>query len=140
MWTRLFFYGLSREGQHAPIGGPLIKAKPNKLAIDLGIVDWEASEGWLHRFKERHSLVFKSVCRESASVSPVLTENWFEKTLPELLQRYQPSGIFNVDETGLFHQCLPDKTFAFRGVKASKAVKKSKQRLTVLVGGKYGWQ
>jgi hypothetical protein len=130
----LLLWFKQRRAMNAPIGGPLVKVKANKLAIELGIVDWEASEGWLHRFKERHGLVFKSACGESASVSPALTENWFEKTLPEVLQRYQPFDIFNMDETGLFYQCLPDKTFAFSVDKASKAVKESKQRLTVLVG------
>lgn len=41
--------------------------------------------------------------------------------------------IFNVDETGLFFKCTPDKTFAFKGEKCS-AGKHSKERITVLVG------
>ena len=128
MWLK------QKRAMNVPIGGPLMKAKANELAKELGIFDWEASEGWLHRFKERHGLVFKAVCGESASISPALTENWFQEALPRLLQRYKSSDIFNVDETGLFYQCLPDKTFTFRGEKASKPVKESKQRLTLLVG------
>ena len=130
----LLMWFKQKSAMNVPIGGPLMKTKANEFAKELGIVDWEASEGWLHRFKERHGLVFKTICGESASVSPALTEKWFKERLPALLQRYKPCDIFNVDETGLFYQCLPNKTFSFRGEKASRPVKDSKQRLTILVG------
>ena len=42
-----------------PVSGPLLKTKANGLATELGIDDWEASDGWMHRFKHRHGLVFK---------------------------------------------------------------------------------
>ena len=119
---------------NVPINGPLSKSKANALAEELGINDWEASDGWLQRFKHRHGMVFKNVCGESATVSSEMTEKWYQETLPLLLDRYEPSDIFDADETGLFYQCLPDKTSTFRGENASRAVKQSKQRLTLLVG------
>ena len=109
--------------KNVPINGPLLKSKANALAEELGINDWEASDGWLHRFKHWHGMVFKNVCGKSMTV----TEKWYQETLPLLLDQYEPSDIFNADETGLFYQCLPDKTFTFRWENASRAVQQSKQ-------------
>ena len=49
-------------------------------------------------------------------------------------QRYRPCDIFNIDETGLFYQCLPNKMFTFHGERVSRTIKESKQQLTLLVG------
>ena len=80
------------------------------LAIEMGIVDWEASEGWLHRLKNWHGLAVKTICGESASVSPEMVQQWHQETLPRLLEQYSLSDVYNVNETGLFYQCLPSKT------------------------------
>jgi hypothetical protein len=63
-----------------------------------------------------------------------MVDKWLTETLPYLLERYDPSDVYNADETGLFYQCLPNKTFTFRGHAASRPVKESKQRLTLLLG------
>ena len=39
-----------------------------------------------------------------------------------------------MDESGLFYQCLPNKTFTLPAEKASRSIKESKQRLTMLIG------
>ena len=53
--------------------------------------------------------------------------------LPKLIENYSPDGIFNVDETGLFFKCLPEKTFIFKG-QSSSGGKHSKERVTLLLG------
>ena len=60
-----------------PVSGPLLKTKANGLARELGIDNWEASDGWMHRFKHRYGLVFKTICGESASVSPSRTDKTY---------------------------------------------------------------
>ena len=67
---------------NVPVGGPLLKTKANELAKQFGINDKEASDGWMHQFKQRHSLVFKTICGESASVTPSMIDKWFVDTLP----------------------------------------------------------
>ena len=54
---------------------------------------------------------------------------WNETTLPALLSKYDLKDIFNTDEFGLFCQCLPNKTYHFKGQKYSVG-KNSKVRLT----------
>ena len=99
---------------NVPVNGPLMSQKANELARELDIESWEASDGWLHHFKHRHCLAFESVCGESATVTPEKMDKWLHETLPHLLEQYDPSNVYNVDETGLFYQCLPNKTFPFR--------------------------
>ena len=49
-----------------------------------------------------------------------------------ILSRYDPSDIFNADETGLYWRLLPDKTHSLSG-EVCTGGKKSKDRVTVLV-------
>ena len=111
-----------------------LNEKATDLAAEMGIVYWEASEGWLHRLINWHGLAFKTICDESASVSPEMVQQWHQETLPRLLEQLSPFDVYNVDKTGLFYQCLPNKMFTFHGQTASRAVKESKQRLTLLFG------
>ena len=59
---------------------------------------------------------------------------WNETTLPTLLSKYDLKDIFNADEFGLFYQCLPNKTYHFKGQKCSGG-KNSKVRLTGMAAG-----
>ncbi|XP_063598706.1 tigger transposable element-derived protein 6-like [Penaeus indicus] len=71
----------------------------------------------------------KTIGGESKSVTPHMTSSWNETTLPTILSNYKLKDIFNADEFGLFYQCLPDKTYHFKGEKCSGG-KKSKVRFT----------
>ena len=59
---------------------------------------------------------------------------WNETALPKLLSKYDLKDIFNADEFGLFYQCLPNKTYHFKGQKCSGG-KNSKVRLTGMAAG-----
>jgi hypothetical protein len=84
------------------------------------------------KFQTRHSITFKAVCGESGSVSSSTIEAW-KVQLSNLMQGKNPKDIFNLDETGLFYQCLPDKTLTLKNQKCNGG-KLSKHRITVLVG------
>ena len=59
---------------------------------------------------------------------------WNETTLPTLLTKYDLRDIFNADEFGLLYQCLPNKTYHFKGQKCSVG-KNSKVKLTGIATG-----
>lgn len=61
-----------------------------------------------------------------------MSDEWNDK-LAMQTEGYDPEDIFNVDETGLFYKCLPDKTFSFKSDKCHGG-KISKLRLRVLLG------
>ena len=109
-----------------PISGSLIMAKANSLAEKLNIRDFKVNRGWLYRFKIRRSLIYKTICGESASVTPEMTSKWRNNVLPALLERYSPEDVYNADETGLFYRCLPNKTYTLKGENASRNRKESK--------------
>jgi hypothetical protein len=58
------------------------------------------------------------------------TDAWLE-SLPSLLEGYEPRGVYNADETGIFFNVLPERTLAYKGVTCHG--KHSKNRLTVLL-------
>lgn len=123
----------STRDRNLPVSGPLLQAKAEELASQLGKTSFKCSTGWLDRFKDRHGITFKKVCGESKSVNEKcdLIVEWYSE-LKKLLCDYNPKDIFNADETGLFFGLLPDIMLEYKGVNCNGG-KCSKDRLTVLV-------
>jgi hypothetical protein len=93
----------------------------------MEISNFKASSGWLERFKSRHGISFKTVQGEAGAVVQQSLAEWQTQVLRPLLDQISPNDVFNIDETGLFWQLLPNKTMAFRGERCTSG-KKSKQR------------
>ncbi|UYV72296.1 hypothetical protein LAZ67_9002504 [Cordylochernes scorpioides] len=115
-----------------PVSGHLIRSKAEQFATEMGKTDFKASSGWLDGFKERNKISFKTICGESGAVNLQVAEQW-KNNLRELIQDKDARDVFNVDETGLFFKCTPDKTLAFKHEKCHGG-KLSKERVTLLVG------
>ena len=122
------------RSENVPLDGPIIKDKALEFANHFGQVNFKGSNGWLANFKKRHGLVFRAIRGESASVDRQSVNNWRQNVLLEVLTEFDPKDVFNIDETGLFWRALPDKTITFRG-DSCKGGKKSKERITILLGG-----
>ena len=104
--------------------------KARALAIELGYSDDEGLNlDWIQRFKKKHNISTRRQLGESGKA----TINWRESTSKTIQSQYSNEDIFNLDETGLFWEALPERTMAFRGHRCSGG-KKSKNRITVLVG------
>jgi hypothetical protein len=100
-------------GVNIPVDGTILRGKAKMIAAQLNIENFTASNDWITRFKDRQGLVYKKLARESAAVDSESTEAWLER-LPSLLVGYE-RDIYNVDETGLFNNMLPDRTLALKG-------------------------
>ncbi|UYV74636.1 hypothetical protein LAZ67_12000351 [Cordylochernes scorpioides] len=98
----------------------------------MGQDNFEASNGWLEKFKVRRNIAFKRLHGEAGSVDANSVATWKGGIIPSLLAKYSPQDIFNADETGLFYKLLPNQTMTIRGEKCEGG-KKSKERITVLV-------
>ena len=92
-----------------PISGPLLLEKATDLARALGDESFTATTGFIDRWKKRHGIVMKKVSGEAGSVAEEDMQPWLYVALPQLLSKYRPEDVYNVDETGLFHKLKSDK-------------------------------
>ncbi|XP_042911244.1 tigger transposable element-derived protein 6 [Parasteatoda tepidariorum] len=116
---------------NVPVNGTILREKAQEIADRLGLKDFTASNAWIDRMKKRHNLVYRSLSGESSSVDAATIEEW-KKNLPNLTKGYKPKDVFNADETGLFFNLLPDKSYVSKG-DSCHGGKMSKLRLTVLL-------
>jgi len=98
----------------------------------LGINGFWASDGWIDCSKKMHNLVNKNISGESAIVSPKTVMDWKSEELSKMIDEYQPNYMFNVDETGLFHNLQPSKTLTYK-CDSCHGGTKSQQRVTFLL-------
>ena len=128
----LYQWFIAARAQSIPISGEILKSKAEELNQEIGCEEWTCSSGWLSRWKVRHNIKYRSVCGENAAVDRQVCDDWKEKTLLPILERYDPNDVYNADETGLYWRLLPDKTHAFSG-EICTGGKLSKERITILV-------
>lgn len=72
------------RSQDIPLSGPMVMAKAADYALRLNIDDFSASEGWLHRFRDRHDIVFRILSGESKDVNSDVAKRCFAG-VPECL-------------------------------------------------------
>jgi len=128
----LFKWFTQCRDKNIPISGPILKEKAEYFATQFGYSNFKASQGWLGNWKNRHNIIFRKICGESASLNDSLCNEWLGK-LSNIIKEYSPDDVFNVDETSLFFKCLPDRTFILKRETCSGG-KQSKERITILLG------
>ena len=111
------------------VSGPLLQQKALKIASELNIESFKASNGWLEAFLKRHNIVFKTMSGERGTVDMTTVDSWKER-LPTVCEGYSPSDIFNMDETGLFYRDTTKSTYFQKGDTCAGG-KRSKERITV---------
>ena len=115
------------------MSGERLLHKAKKFAVALQYEDSEKIDmNWINRWKKRNEVTCKKPHGEAESVDLAVTDNWLKNPLPQILGEYRPKDVFNVDKTGLFFKCLPDRTHTLKDEKCAGG-KLSKDRLTVMV-------
>ncbi|XP_072143052.1 tigger transposable element-derived protein 4-like [Dermacentor andersoni] len=120
-----------KRSQDIPLSGPIIVAKAADFAR-LNVSSFAASDRWFHRFRDRHDLVFHSVCGEAKAVDTETCTVWRNGVLLDHLNKYAPSDIFNANQTALSFKLLQDKTITYKGVVCAGG-KRSKEHVTMLL-------
>ena len=128
----LYIWQQRHENAGFPITGPLIQSKaveywkkiPQYKDLDPPLF----SEGWLSRFKQRHSIRYHTSYGESASVPTSIHTDM--EAIRAVCDQYQPNDIYNMDETGLFWRRMPNGGLSSKG---SPGYKKDKTRITLAV-------
>ncbi|CAH0727147.1 unnamed protein product, partial [Brenthis ino] len=67
--SALLLWIKDQRSQNVPISGRLLQEKANHFAKLIGKTNFECSESWIYRFRQRHDIAVGKICRETASVS-----------------------------------------------------------------------
>ncbi|XP_056008513.1 tigger transposable element-derived protein 6-like [Ostrea edulis] len=127
--TEWFTAARSRD---IPISSNILQEKAVDLASQMNINDFNATSGWLSRWKQRNNIGFKKMHGEKKDADQEAVNHWIDNILPNLLETYSPDNIFNADETGIYYRALPDGTLTFK-TDAIAGSKKAKDRVTAMV-------
>ncbi|XP_055615309.1 jerky protein homolog-like [Toxorhynchites rutilus septentrionalis] len=117
----------------------ILKAKAEllfKMFQDRGLYavhGFSASDGWMHRFKQRFGLRVKAVTGEKASVNVEAYLN-FKKVLQKKIQEMQLSlsQVFNADESALFIKLLATRSVVTCDETVASGRKQNKTRYTFM--------
>ncbi len=113
------------------IGGLEIQAQALKYAF-LNHPEFQASNGWIHRFRDQKHITFKTIVGEAALVDTTVTDTFIRQDLPGLLASYEPRDIYNADETALFFRAQSAKTMIYKNMNCNNT-KMCKERLSILL-------
>jgi arginine repressor len=108
----------------------ILRKKAEMFADEMQIEETDRpafSDGWLQKFLHRRNFktIHMSGESRSADVEAIRSEL---PALQQIIAQYQPSDVFNMDETGLFYCMAPDRTIASRQI---GGIKKDKTRITI---------
>jgi hypothetical protein len=59
---------MDMRAKNAPVSGPLLREKAREYTTALGHDEFQASVGWLNRFRDRNGIVAKVLCGEEKDV------------------------------------------------------------------------
>ena len=130
----LHTWATQERAKGTPLNGPILQAQASKFGTLMGDETFQASKGYVSRFKNRHSMSQVTISGESRSADDAAA-NAFPAKLKDLIERenYVEEQIYNCDETALFAKLLPEKTLAFKyETQKTSGFKKLKDRVTLL--------
>lgn len=123
-----------KRAEGVPISGPMCMHQANFFFKKLRLEGtFNASTGWLRRFKDRHGIRELQIQGEQLS-SDITAATVFTNDLEKLVSEngLVREQIYNADETGLYWRTMPTKTLASAKEKRAPGYKISKDRITVL--------
>ncbi|XP_003341417.2 tigger transposable element-derived protein 2 [Monodelphis domestica] len=123
-----------QRNEGIPVSGTIC-AKQAKFFFDaLGMEgDFNASSGWLTRFKQRHGI--PKVAGQGTKLNGDETAaSEFCCKFREFVEKenLQPEQIYSADQTGLFWKCLPSRTLAFETEHSTSGYRSSRERIIVM--------
>lgn len=131
MEKALFLWFTSARAKNIPMSEDVLRTKAKYFGRELGVDEgFQYSHGWVDRFKKRFAISGKKLSGESAGVDGETVLAGIQKAR-EIIKKFAPKDVYNMDETGLFYQMLPDRSLTTS--EFVKGTKKAKQRVSVAV-------
>ena len=96
------------RSSNIPVSGPMLQEEAQTIDEKLEITGFAASNGWLESFKRQHNICCMTVAGEEGGVNPNTVESWKERAR-EITRGWNPSDVWNMDETGSFWRGLQRK-------------------------------
>ena len=93
-----FKWLLTVRSKNVVVSASILKIKAKELVEKISIKGFQASDGWLDRWKNRNNVSFKTVYGEGNFCTAEMTGQWKET----ILSKYKLDEIYNADEFGLF--------------------------------------
>ena len=130
MESALQIWFTTARSQNVVITDAVLREKAKQFGSELGITDFQYSNGWLQRFKGRCGIASQVICGESAGVDPAVIRRG-RQDAAEVIKGYSLRDVYNLDETGLFFRMLPDRSLTTKD--KTKGAKKPKERISVML-------
>lgn len=135
MEKSLYHWFIRMRNRNWPVSGLMLKEKAKELHSQLKESEarFNASDGWLQRFKKRYGVRLLKITGEKLSSQPQLVDP-FKQKLKEKIKEMDlcKDQIYNADESGLFWKLLPGRTYVSSQEKTAPGAKTEKQRITFL--------
>jgi len=90
--------------RNVPLTDPLIREKALEFAKMLEVENFQASVGWLNRFRERYGVLSKCISGEASDMPMNSVNEWRNGEVAALIKKYSPNDVFNADEAGVLNQ------------------------------------
>lgn len=134
MEKALYKWFLGQRHRYIPVTGAILQHKAKEIHKRYYDGDFNASHGWLTRYKKRFGIRLLKQSGEKLSSNLQEVEPFKRKLRQVIVENNLPKdAIFNADETGIFWKSLPEKTYVNFAEKCAPGRKTSKERITILV-------
>lgn len=130
----LYTWFLQQRKNHIPVSSEVLRTKARFFYERItGKTNFQASSGWLDKFKARRGIRFLKVCGERVS-SDAEAVAPFQLKLQALIEKMQltKEQVYNANESALFWRVLPNTTWVHKDEKSAPGRKVSKDRVTFM--------
>lgn len=130
----LYIWFLNERAMQNPVSDNMLQLKGLEFHKELNSnIPFEASAGWIQKFKKRHGIRLLKVCGEKLSCNDSAVPLFIDSFI-NLLQDQDvvPDQIYNADETGLVYKFLNNTTLVSCNEKCAAGRKKSIERITIM--------
>ncbi|CAH3998215.1 unnamed protein product [Pieris brassicae] len=131
----LFTWFLQQRRLHVPVSGDMIceKARIFHRQITNSNIGFNASRGWLDKFKKCHrirrlKMTDEKLSNDEAAIGPFQLE--LQKVIREKILTAEQ--VYNADESGLYWRLLPDHTLPSGNEPSASGRKMMKMRVTFM--------
>jgi len=101
-------------GPHPPVSGSLLEARAKRIATELGVTGLKGSPHFIQNWAARYNLRNVALWDQGGSADTAGAAERIAQTRTQL-EDYPADRIYNMDETGLFYRCIPNRSYVQAG-------------------------